>query len=653
MSSKTRVVDCEVCIVGAGTCGLYAAAYLGQLGIRTIVLEESEDVRQDGRCIELMDDAITDLQRVGIESFLRKGLAKRRFAVFKAFPCVVGPPKVKDEIEMDETLNQRQADHRHDASMVVLETASADEGPFGWPTAIQVNPGRLNEALLGRICCECDSVEVKFRHEILDVLEEDSSVTVTSEGDSRLVVRAKFLLGADVGVRRAVCADDDWCGDEEAPKQFFCLDIRFVNPDAAYFFSHQNTRFKGRTAFVETSSDERPASFAWIDHHKGRIGYYANPEETFASASRRDAIGDFLLRRFGLRLGEDVEIDHIHQYWERSRVLRTSRRGTRCFLVCEALQECALGIDDISLSLGIRETALICWKLAFAVKEYAPLESLTRTIDAEIIPHAAKSLDVSKKMNDMAFASSSFIKCLRDLCWTCALKMRSSDASDKLPYEADERTSLVLPSDHYFSQWARPSFWGFRRRDTSQLLSTLFPSKATGKVFVQPFVVENTKIRLFDGVPLDAFVFLGFDGIDPRRHVSPGRLEVLHLIDVAFLTILPTDAVHEERKEEVYEPRRRRTRAEDEGTPLMNARGRRRILREAPTGGVLVLPTWRSRHGAPDILILRPDKFIYAAITISQLNDAVDELLVKLGIKHDDDPTEQRPPQSPSEDPCC
>ena len=701
MPGETQLLDCEVCVVGAGTCGLYAAAFLGQLGIKTLLLEKTEDVRQEGRCVELSEDTLCDLQRVGLEAFFGKGVPKSRFAIFKSFQCGGGPapsssrPEDPSEEKMASTLSRRRLELEQDARMVVFESASVEEGPFGWPSSLQANPARLNEALLGRVCCECHSVEVKFGHEVLDILEEDDVVTVTcsrTRDESRVVVRSKFLIGAEDGavVRRALCADDDWIDlDDKVPKLFFACDLKFLPCGGEmsiikdYNRTEQNPSIRRRSAFVETSgAADRPAAFEWVDDELqlARVGYYAAPDETFASASQRDSIGAFLRARFGLTLGQDVEIIKFAQYWERCRVLRRSRRGGRCFLVGESLQDCHLGVDEVSLSLGIRGTANVCWKLAFSVKDYAPFEALAQTIDCELIPHALKAMDTSKTLNDIAFATNPLLKCFRDSCWSYIFKMQIDQrASAYVPFEADNaKSSLALNSTPFHAHWARACFGSgyiFSRAWRSpsnkkkkvffpaqQLLTGLFPSRAVGVLFVQPFVVECTsltseyrsyqlpsqKFRLFEGVPLDAFVIIGFDDIDPRKHVSPGRLEVLHLIDAAFLTLVKTgnsSPLNDDDDEEVKDNIPLQSRSSDDDAASTR---RRRLLREAQTGGVLVLPTWRKNHGDPDILLIRPDKFVFAAVAANQLNDAVDELLVKLGIKHDDPPHSSSDPND-----CC
>jgi 2-polyprenyl-6-methoxyphenol hydroxylase-like FAD-dependent oxidoreductase len=56
----------EVVICGCGPTGAMLSAYLGQRGIRNIVLEKELDITQDPRGIALDEDGIRLLQGLGI-----------------------------------------------------------------------------------------------------------------------------------------------------------------------------------------------------------------------------------------------------------------------------------------------------------------------------------------------------------------------------------------------------------------------------------------------------------------------------------------------------------------------------------------------------------------------------------------------------------
>mmetsp|Transcript_6321 Transcript_6321/g.9461 ORF Transcript_6321/g.9461 Transcript_6321/m.9461 type:complete len:694 (+) Transcript_6321:168-2249(+) len=642
--------------------------------------------------------------------FLRLGaLRKKRFAVYKSYKSF------------------SHVENRHDKKNlaaetedVVYETSAFDNGPFGWPSAAHVSPARLNDALMARLCCDCASVDLRFKHSIVDLIEdkqENSNLVLTLIAgieETRKVIRTKFCISTQASATQyPVCAlsglsdssssftkkistpnyqnNDDSSTLSSSTKNnsrlFFQLEVipkESLGEDRDPFESDA-VKFNRvpRTAYVDTSND-RAISFTVLPDGNIRIGYYAQPDESYAMASRSDVVNALLYSRFGYRLGHNLELIKFNQFWQKSRVQKSLRPSTHCFLVGPAAQQLAAGVDHHSLSLGLRQTTNLCWKLAAAIKDDAPFYALSNSYNVEMRPHA---LQVARHVDDitsLAFTENVCHKCFRDNFFSPILKAWTQNkkySEFRHSYEAHPLTNLSKPKNKncyisidMFSSANSPA----NERD-EPIFSQLFSSSAVATIFPQPKLIEYSQTKapppndndvllsnnrpttftryqlpktkrmrlLYEGIALNAFIFIGFDCAgDPRTIISPGRLEILHLINSAFLHIhTPQSTLFSSNTEETKEEESHKSISSSSLSEESNFDASFPTLIEAPQEDAsspprddyYILPQWRKRHGKPHFVVLRPDKYIFAACQTYQLNDVVDELLVQLGIKSEED----------------
>ena len=66
MAASTELETTDVVISGCGPVGAMLSGYLGQMGIRNVVLEREPNITTDPRAIALDEDGIRFLQGLGI-----------------------------------------------------------------------------------------------------------------------------------------------------------------------------------------------------------------------------------------------------------------------------------------------------------------------------------------------------------------------------------------------------------------------------------------------------------------------------------------------------------------------------------------------------------------------------------------------------------
>ncbi|TVY44103.1 3-(3-hydroxy-phenyl)propionate/3-hydroxycinnamic acid hydroxylase [Lachnellula subtilissima] len=165
--------DTTVLIVGAGPTGLSLALYLGQMKIKTIILEKQVEVIEDPRGISIAGDAVRVTYQLGIGD-----------ALFNTFGSEIG------------TLHFHNKTF-HSPPFMGFDTRSDHLQQSVSNAIVQFQPD-YERAL--RKALEClPSCELRLGCEVLSRAENDEGVIVTysDNDDNTKQVRASWLIGAD------------------------------------------------------------------------------------------------------------------------------------------------------------------------------------------------------------------------------------------------------------------------------------------------------------------------------------------------------------------------------------------------------------------------------------------------------------------------
>lgn len=158
--------SCEVLVVGAGPVGMTVAALLGQLGIDTKVLEQSDDICHHPRAQSIDDESLRTLQALGIAE------------MFKA--------------TLEPALGSRYYD---DDNHCFAEIGAGPEN-FGHPKRSFMLQQDLERVLLARLR-ELNCVEVVFNRQVTGLSQQDGGVQVQTAGGEHY--QCQYLLACDGG----------------------------------------------------------------------------------------------------------------------------------------------------------------------------------------------------------------------------------------------------------------------------------------------------------------------------------------------------------------------------------------------------------------------------------------------------------------------
>jgi 3-(3-hydroxy-phenyl)propionate hydroxylase len=175
LASMSKIED-RVIIVGAGPCGLVAAACLGKAGIRTTLIEASRELPKDLRASTFHPPTLDILDRFGVtDRLIERGL--------------IAP--------------QWQFRDRREGVVATFEL-SLLAGETAHPYRLQCEQWKLSEEL--RAILEADDcVEIVYEAEAVDVAQDDNGVTlqVRRADGSEETMRGRYLIATD-GARSVI-----------------------------------------------------------------------------------------------------------------------------------------------------------------------------------------------------------------------------------------------------------------------------------------------------------------------------------------------------------------------------------------------------------------------------------------------------------------
>ena len=349
--TATAGFDADVVVVGQGPTGAALAAFLGELGVRTIALERDGEVRRVPRA-RMVDG---EIMRV----FQTFGLADRLEERF------LPAPEFRYESAAGELL-------------ALLELNSGPR-PNLWRNAYMIHQPDVDEALMEKVAA-LPSVTVLRGREVKAVEELGEGVAVTvsdaaSGEESRL--RCRYVVGCEGGrslVRRAIGARNEVLGED--------LDWLFVDVELQRdvdLAEHNYYILDPARTVAYLRNPRRYRRFYF------RLRPGEDPEAMASEASLWELLSPWLAEG-------DAKIVFSTVFRFHSLLADRWRRGP-LLIAGDAAHQMAPTLGQ-GLCSGVRDAANLSWKLARVLAGQAP-ESLLDTYQSERSPHARLLIETS------------------------------------------------------------------------------------------------------------------------------------------------------------------------------------------------------------------------------------------------------------------
>jgi 3-(3-hydroxy-phenyl)propionate hydroxylase len=365
-------VEYDVAIIGYGPTGETAALLLGQLGVRTVVLERDLDPYSHARAVAVDDEVLRIWQRVG--------LAER----------------LKADMRLDV-----HARWKTPAGRITFETHPTRSDCGHTPLAMIYQPAMdavLREAVAGH-----QSVDVRLGEEVTAIDQDSDRVRLTTRrrADGReQTVTARYALACDGGSSGARTA----------------LGIRLTG--ATY-----EEPWVVIDAKVKRWWPEHAALTFWADRERPAVdiptalGHHRWEFPLREGESREDAESEEFLWRFLRTHGvtpEHVEIVRHVVYVHHLRRAEHWRSG-RVLLLGDAAHMTPPWAGQ-GMCAGVRDASNLTWKVAAVLRGMAP-ESLLDTYQTEREPHVHEMQQVARFLGWLIGARNPLVAGARD--WGC------------------------------------------------------------------------------------------------------------------------------------------------------------------------------------------------------------------------------------------
>jgi len=358
--------DVDVVIVGAGPVGLTLANILGLQGVRTLVVEERENLIDYPRGVGLDDEALRTFQAIGL--------------VERILPHTV----------------PNQILRFFDAKRRLLAEMAPPDACFGWPKRNGFVQPMVDAELLSGLD-RFDHVQVLWAHPMTSCTETPDGVAVelAPDGDST-IVHARYVVGCDGGrsaTRRAMRVSFD---GTTSSTRWLVVDI------ANDPLGHPNSEVGADPA--------RPYASISIAHGIRRFEFMIHADESDEQAEDPA----FIARMLGLLVPHPERVDVIRHriYTHHSRIAGAFRRG-RLLLAGDAAHLMPVWQGQ-GYNSGIRDAANLGWKLAAVVTGQAG-DALLDTYDVERRKHARAMIDLSTMVGRVISPTNGRVAAMRDV----------------------------------------------------------------------------------------------------------------------------------------------------------------------------------------------------------------------------------------------
>ena len=507
----------DVVIVGAGPVGLLTANYLGSRGLRVVVLEQMKTLIDYPRGVGMDDECLRSFQAVGLVDAVlphTTPLHWLRFVTSKG------------------------------RTLAALEPGS-DE--FGW--------SRRNgfiQPLVDRVLFEGlsrhPSVNVRFGHEVEELVQDENTVIVTARAEGVLSrIHARYAVGCDGGrsmVRKTLGIPFE---GETEPNRWVVIDLN-------------NDPLATPHAWVYCTPGRPYVSIA-LPHGVRRFEFMLRDAE-----AEGDTVPAPILRAMLSEAGCDpdrVDIIRARVYTHSGR-LAARFRDRRVILAGDAAHIMPVWQGQ-GYNSGIRDATNLSWKLALVLKGLAH-DSLLDSYEDERRAHANAMIGLSVMAGKVLSITNPIGAALRDAAFLML--------------------NVIPPVKRYIVAMRFKPMPRYRHG------ALVYPNgvdmrSPVGTLFVQPRILqapESTPVRL-DDVLGDSFAILCW-GIDPLYWMSGQTRKLWKKLDARVISIWPDTQLG-------YQL----ARGESDVQPIGDVSGR--------------LKEWFDRH-ACGVVFLRPDRFVAA-----------------------------------------
>jgi len=373
-SQKTSKVSPDytgkVAILGAGPVGLTIANYLGQAGVKVVVIEKLDELIDYPRAIGIDDESLRTIQSIGlIDDVLPHTTPYHamRFLTPKG-RCFADIQPMTDE--------------------------------FGWSRRNAFIQPQV-DAVLHRGLSRFENVQVLFSRDVQEFEQDADGVTLVADGPEgkKESIRADYLIACDGGnsyVRRTLGISFD---GKTAPNQWIVVDI--ANDPLA-------------TPNVYLCADpERPYVSAALPHATRRFEFMVMPGETEEQLSKPENMRE-LLRKV-IPNPDNVELIRSRVYTHNARLAGQFRKD-RILLAGDAAHIMPVWQGQ-GYNSGMRDAFNLAWKLSLVVQGKAGPELLD-TYEIERRDHAKAMIDLSVMAGNVLAPPKRWQGALRDgLSW--------------------------------------------------------------------------------------------------------------------------------------------------------------------------------------------------------------------------------------------
>lgn len=345
----------DVAIVGLGPVGATLAHLLALRGLSVLVLERDAEVYRLPRAIHFDGECMRVFQACGLSQALLPQLF-----VSPGMKFVDAAGRVLIDYSRPQTL-----------------------GPQGWHPSYRFHQPAL-EGLLRERLADHASVEVRLRHEVFALEEDEAGVTLRVEDmpHGRLYrARARWVVGCDGArslVRRFMGTELD---DLQSHERWLVLDL-LLHADRPGLGDHS----------LQICDPARPATYVRAVGLRRRWELMLMPGDDPARMTRPEAVWPLLSKWLG---PQEAELERAAVYTFHSVVARGWRRG-RLLVAGDAAHQTPPFMGQ-GMCAGIRDASNLAWKLADVVQGHAP-PTLLDSYESERSPHVREFIETAVRL---------------------------------------------------------------------------------------------------------------------------------------------------------------------------------------------------------------------------------------------------------------